>query len=126
MAMLMLRKALHSFLTLLNFFRQPGFMFGCFSFCKRCCAAVYIVLARLLMIMYDGFREWEIVMKHIIRACSTASGGVMFIPDTIARKERKVSYEALAQEKPKARSPRPARPFFGRCKAEEDVNVNAA
>ena len=45
-----------------------------------------------------------------MRACTTASGGVMFIPETLKRKTQTVSYENLieeadimsADEKPKA------------------------
>ncbi len=48
----------------------------------------------------------------------------MFIPETIARKERKVSYQTLAKEEPKVK--KHARRFFGRRSAEGDVNAHAA
>ena len=31
-----------------------------------------------------------------MRACSTAGGGVMFIPDTLERKKRKLAYSDIA------------------------------
>lgn len=56
-----------------------------------------------------------------MRACSTASGGVMFIPDEIERKSCKVSYKELVPETSAA----PKKSLFGRRK-ETDKNLQAA
>ncbi len=50
-----------------------------------------------------------------MRACATAGGGVMFLPDEMERKSVKVSYADLVkQEESKQERPRP----FGKKKSE--------
>lgn len=60
-----------------------------------------------------------------MRACSSASGGVMFIPDDIEEKDeasKPVSYRDLAGEKDE---PKKNRKLFG-LKRKEDKAVEAA
>ena len=68
-----------------------------------------------------------------MRACMTASGGVMFIPDTIARKKCKVSYQALVEEQAEDKAAADAHkakklknPFFGRRKPIPACDAKAA
>ncbi len=55
-------------------------------------------------------------MVKIMRACSSASGGVMFIPDEIERKSEPVSYNDLVegQDVPKNKN---SSPLLGKIKS---------
>ncbi len=72
-----------------------------------------------------------------MRACMTASGGAMFIPETIARKKCKMSYEALVddaveyQDEAETQSKNSLmkklrKPFFGARKVGKDVSTKVA
>lgn len=57
-----------------------------------------------------------------MRACSSASGGVIFVPDNIERKTKSVSYKDLAQqENPAKRSA-----SFGKRKTKSPAMEDAA
>ncbi|MCC7304830.1 MAG: hypothetical protein IT558_01070 [Alphaproteobacteria bacterium] len=58
-----------------------------------------------------------------MKACATAGGGVMFIPDDIERKTNKerISYKEIVREETKAKP----MPVFGKRKAKEQVRKAA-
>lgn len=55
-----------------------------------------------------------------MRACTTASGGVMFIEDEIETKSKSVSYSDLVKEKPKKAK------TFGKRKTAQQAEKKAA
>lgn len=60
-----------------------------------------------------------------MRAFSTASGGVMFVPDEIERISKKVSFKDLVKEEPVQEKPSFMRKLFGRKKTEKENRVAA-